>query len=330
MLRKKSQKEGIQKEGLLDEAGGGALNKKAQREIRQKLSVFAAAAACGNIAQACRRHGISRQTYYKWKRRYEEGGEARLVNKKPCPENPTLRVKPEIEEKILFLRQNHHLGPKRIAWYLDREYDLKVSENGVRGVLLRHGLNRLPKPEPKKKTPKKFKRYQKEVPGHHVQVDVKFLYFIDKNGKRLRRYQYTAIDDASRIRALKVYDRHTQDNAIDFMNYVADLFPFRIKYIRTDNGHEFKDKFSWHVHDLGMIHVCIKPATPRLNGKVERSHLTDKLEFYQLIEYVDDVDLGKKVKHWENFYNFLRPHGAFNGQSPYEILRKKLPVPATV
>jgi transposase InsO family protein len=50
----------------------------------------------------------------------------------------------------------------------------------------------------------------------------------------------------------------------------------RIKTIRTDFGRGFQTKFHWHVADLGMEHVYIKPATPRLNGKVERSHLTDK------------------------------------------------------
>lgn len=55
-------------------------------------------------------------------------------------------------------------------------------------------------------------------------------------------------------------------------------------------------------------------------GKVERSHLTDKREFYQLLKYTDDVDLGKKLKQWEDFYNFNRPHGAFKGKTPYEEL----------
>jgi len=126
----------------------------------------------------------------------------------------------------------------------------------------------------------KFKRYEKRVPGHHVQVDVKFLFFKDEKDKRIKRFQYTAIDDCTRIRALKVYDAHTQANSINFIDYVVDKFPFRIKTVRTDNGHEFQTKFYWHVADLGIQHVYIKPGTPRLNGKVERSHLTDKREFY--------------------------------------------------
>jgi transposase InsO family protein len=123
---------------------------------------------------------------------------------------------------------------------------------------------------------------------------------------------------------LKIYPRHTQENAIRFVNYVMEKFPFRLHTIRTDNGHEFQAKFHWHLKDLGINHCYIRPATPRLNGKVERSHLTDKLEFYQLIDYKGDVDLVKKLRDWEAFYNFLRPHAALHGKTPYERLREKL------
>ena len=73
-----------------------------------------------------------------------------------------------------------------------------------------------------------------------------------------------------------------------------------------------------------MEHVYIKLRTPQLNGKVERSHRTDKDEFYQLLTYRDDVDLGKKPAEWERFYNFDRPHGAHRGKTRYESLRDKL------
>jgi transposase InsO family protein len=73
-----------------------------------------------------------------------------------------------------------------------------------------------------------------------------------------------------------------------------------------------------------MKHVYIKPKTPQLNGKVERSHRTDKDEFYQLLTYRGDVDLKKKLSEWEHFYNYNRPHGAHRGKTPYEALREKL------
>ena len=123
---------------------------------------------------------------------------------------------------------------------------------------------------------------------------------------------------------MKIYNCHTQKNAIHFIDYVVDKFPFRVHTIRTDNGHEFQAKFHWHVEDLGIRHVYIKPRSPNLNGKVERSHRTDDIEFYQLLTYTDDVDLNKKLAHWEKFYNFYRPHSSLKGKTPYEVLREKL------
>jgi transposase InsO family protein len=155
-------------------------------------------------------------------------------------------------------------------------------------------------------------------------VDVTFLTLKNTEGKKIRRYQYTAIDDATRIRALKIYTRHNQKNAIDFIDYVIKKFPFRIHTVRTDRGHEFQALFHWHVEDSGIRHVYIKPRSPQLNGKVERSHRSDKEEFYQLLTYTDDVDLNKKLGEWERFYNFGRPHGAFNGNTLYEALRNML------
>jgi transposase InsO family protein len=116
----------------------------------------------------------------------------------------------------------------------------------------------------------------------------------------------------------------TSLHAIDFVNYVINKFPFRIRMIRTDNGHEFQAKFHWHCIELGIEHVYIKPGSPNLNGKVERSHRTDKQEFYQLLDYTDDVDLKEKIKVWENFYTFIRPHKSHGGLTPYEVFRAKM------
>lgn len=82
---------------------------------------------------------------------------------------------------------------------------------------------------------------------HHVQVDVKFLDFKTQEGRKVRYLQYTAIDDARRIHALKIYEQHTQQDAIDFVDYIIAKFPFRINTICTDNGHEFQVKFHWHL-----------------------------------------------------------------------------------
>ena len=143
-------------------------------------------------------------------------------------------------------------------------------------------------------------------------------------GRAVKRYQYTAIDDATRIRALKIYPRPNQANAIAFADHILETFPFRVQSIRTDRGHEFQAKFHWHVEDKGIpprLHQATLSTAQRQGG---RSPRTDQEEFYQLLDYVDDVDLNKKLAQWERFYNLTRLHGAFGGQTPYEALRERL------
>ena len=272
-----------------------------------------------SVAQELEDFEIPKSTYYNWKKKYELGGKKGLERKKPVARSHPKQLSQDTIDKILDLRETCQLGPARITWYLERYYDIITSESTVSRTLVKHGVNRLPKTASRRTV--HTKRYAKKTPGHQVQVDVKFNIFIDKSGKKVKRYQFTAIDDATRIRALKIYNRHNQVSAIDFIDYVIDKFPFRIHTVRTDRGHEFQAQFHWYVEDKGIIHVYIKPRSPQLNGKVERSHRTDQEEFYQLLTYTDDVDLNKKLEKWEQFYNFNRPHGAFDGKTPYEALR---------
>ena len=74
-----------------------------------------------------------------------------------------------------------------------------------------------------------------------------------------------------------------------------------------------------------MGRSSIKPSSPQLLGKVERSHRSDEQEFYPRLSYKGDVDLGAKLAdEWEWFYNLARPHGAHNAKTPYEALRERL------
>ena len=293
-----------------------------QREIRRKLRILEHAEKLGDVSKTCRYFGIARASFYRWRAAYQKRGEGGLINGKPIPKWHANRTPPAVEEKVLHLRRKYHLGPIRIVWYLERYHGIKISDAGVYRILRRHGLNKLPRRTRLRKV--HTKRYAKQVPGHHIQMDVKFLTFRSKSGQKIRRFQFTAIDDATRVRGLKIYKKHTQANAIDFVDYIIEKFPFRIREIRTDNGHEFQAKFHWHVEDKGIRHAYIKPSSPQLNGKVERSHRSDSQEFYQLLSYKGDVDLEAKLAEWENFYNFSRPHGAFDGKTPYEALREKL------
>jgi transposase len=97
-----------------------------------------------NVALTCRYYGISRHTFYLWRRRYEEVGLAGLSNRSTRPHHCPHETPTEIVGKIIHLRQNYHFGPEKIAMYLNRYHDVTVSRSGVWRILKRLGMNQLP------------------------------------------------------------------------------------------------------------------------------------------------------------------------------------------
>lgn len=275
-----------------------------------------------NVARTCRHFGISRTAFYKWKHRFEAHGEAGLCDRPHTPHRSPRATPPEVVSKILYLREQYHFGAGRIADYLKRFHQVSVARSSVHHILGKHGMNRLPANQKHRPHAQRWQRYEKAQPGHRLQVDVKFLERIP--GTRRRFYQFTAIDDCTRIRVLKVFDACNQRTAIAFIDDVLRRLPFRVHVVQTDNGAEFQSHFHWHLEDRDIRHVYIRPRTPHLNGKVERSHRVDDQEFYQLLDrdgITDDIHLfNAKLKEWEDYYNYHRPHGALAGQTPYERL----------
>jgi transposase InsO family protein len=285
----------------------------------------AAAGGSRDVTGVCRRFGVSRKTFYKWKRRWAVGGDAALCDRPRTPPRHPNTTPREVVSKILYLRQNYHFGPSRIALYLKRFHDVSIAVCTVHRVLGRHGMQRLPKNQKHRAHGVRWTRYEKPQPGHRLQRDVKCLERIPGTGKRL--YQFAAIDDCTRIRVLKVCDACTERQAIRFVDEVLRRLPFRVLVIQTDNGAEFQSDFHWQVESRDIRHVYIKPRTPHLNGKVERSHRVDDEECYQLLDrdgVTDDIHLfNTKLREWEDYYNYHRPHAALGGQTPYERLLAK-------
>jgi transposase InsO family protein len=291
---------------------------------RDKLLQFAAAAD-RSVSYACRHFGISRKTFYKWKARHGTHGAAGLCDRPRSPQHSPQATPVDVVRKILYLRQQYHFGPGKIADYLKRFHQVSVARSSVHRILSKHGMNRLPANQKHRPHAKRWQRYEKPQPGHRLQIDVKFLERIP--GTRKRLYQFTAIDDCTRIRVLKVFDACNQRAAIHFLDEVVRRLPFRVHVVQTDNGAEFQSQFHWHAERLDIRHAYIRPRTPHLNGKVERSHRVDDQEFYQLLDrngVTDDIHLfNEKLREWEDYYNYHRPHGALDGQTPYERLIAK-------
>ena len=158
------------------------------REVQRKLLVVQHTERTGQVAKTCGYFGIGRTNFYRWRRAYEQDGVARLVNAKTIPKNSPNQTPPELAEQVLQLRSKYHLEPKRVMCYLARHHGIKLSDATIYRILKRNGLNRLSRGMRQRKV--YTKRYNKQVPGHHIQMDVKFLTFVGKKGEKIRRSIY--------------------------------------------------------------------------------------------------------------------------------------------
>ncbi len=146
-------------------------------------------------------------------------------------------------------------------------------------------------PQQKPKAPYKPKPYeQMQYPGRRVQVDVKVVPLKCLANPEERLFQYTAIDEYTRLRYLGAYPEQSTYSSADFLEKMAAWFKRRgviVECVQTDNGFEFTNRFSNSKRDLptrfeltaaqlGIQHKLIRPYTPRHNGKVERSHREDQ------------------------------------------------------
>jgi transposase len=137
------------------------------REAIRRLAVLQhAEEISGNVAATCRYYGISRNVFYRWKRRYEDEGLEGLKDRSSAPLYCPTVTHPDIVEKIIHLRQHYHFGPMKIRMYLHRYHDVEISASGVWRILKRLGMNRQPASQRYKYTGR-WKRYEKEHPGHY-------------------------------------------------------------------------------------------------------------------------------------------------------------------
>ncbi|WP_228000499.1 helix-turn-helix domain-containing protein [Nocardia australiensis] len=139
------------------------------REVRRRLAVLRhVEEVTGNVAMTCRYFGISRPTYYTWLRRYETEGVDGLRERSRRPRTGPAATRAEVVEKIIHLRQRYRFGPDNIRMYLERYYDIQISKSGVWRILKRLGMVRLPASQRYKRHDRRWKRYEKQRPGHHV------------------------------------------------------------------------------------------------------------------------------------------------------------------
>ncbi len=304
------------------------------QEAHQRQAVVKLAKRKGK-SFAARKYGVSLSSVKRWCRRYD-GTLQSLMEKSHRPKSHPARHTVAEEALIKKAFKEHFL---RYGW--DGVYDAAVelgynrTFSGMVYAAKRIGLGAEPT---KRKAPRtNLKRYPElTYPGEKVQMDVKEVPYaclrgaVKQDGKHL--YQWTAIDECTRIRFVYAFEEHTPENTVKFLKMLVKVFPFKIKTIQTDNGTEFTYKYiseteicpvDKYLEMAGIEHKLIPPRTPWHNGKVERSHRNDQRYFYDWEKFRSVEDLNAKLRvhlKWSN-NKTMRTLGR---KSPMQLLREKL------
>lgn len=281
-----------------------------------------------NISLTCRHFGISRDTFYLWKGKFNPNNLHSL-------------------EDNLKTRTPHHLREMTTpTWILKRAYDIRLndlekSKYEIHEELLREGIevchdtiqkvinrhfelkNTQHKASLKKHRNYKIARIRaaKELKekdlGSLVQIDTKYLYILGR-----RFYLYVAVDCKSRMGFIWAYRSCNSTNAADFLERVIDYFPFPILAINTDNGPEYLLKFHQLTQKLNIPHFFSHPHTPKENSRAERLIQTAEYEFFNhqtdLLPNLQDIN--SRCEMFNDKYNNRRFHQALSYKTPSEYV----------
>ena len=283
-----------------------------------------------NASLTCRYFGISRQTFYRWKRRFNPRDLTTLEERSHRPRQVRQSTwSPELSQAVLELREQHpRWGKDKLAVLLRRE-DWQVSTYMVgriltslkiRGVLREppaNGISARKRHRPRPYAVRKPKEYQAREPGDIVQVDT--LDVRPLPGVVLKHF--TARDVVSRWDVLEVHTRATATTAKAFLDTLQDRLPFPLKAIQVDGGSEFQGGFEQACQERGLQLFVLPPRSPKLNGHVERAQRTHTEEFYEVYSYdLEITTLNQALKEWERVYNYIRPHQSLGYLTPFEYL----------
>jgi hypothetical protein len=321
---------------------GNDMNTSYQHKIiKNKLGLLQLAEMLGNVTQACKTMGYSRDSFYRFKELYESGGELalqELTRRKPCLKN---RVEQHIEEAVVnFACEQPAYGQVRASNEL-RKRGICISPGGVRSVWLRYNLETFPKRlkaleaqvaeegiiltdsqvqalEKAKDEKEAHGEIETEHPGYLIAQDTYYVGTIKGVG---RIYQQTVIDTYSKVAFAKLYTSKTALVAADMLNDKVipwfDAQDVRVLRVLTDRGTEYCGKIEHHEYQLYLAiedidHTRTKARSPQTNGICERFHRTMQGEFYAIAFrkklYSSLEELQIDAEKWLIEYNVARTH----------------------
>lgn len=292
------------------------------KEAKQRLRWMDYYRQSKNAAQTCRYFGISRKTFYQWKKRYNPYWLESLEEKSKRPRNTRKwEVSRKEEFRVISLRKQYiRYGKEKLKVIYQNIYQEPISSWKIQRVIEKNSLYYHPLTAQKLRKRRKLNQPKKRITELKKEHRQGFLVAFDGLTIYLgyvKRYIFTAIDIHSKIAFARMYKGKSSKHTADFLKRMHYLLEGKIENIQTDNGSEFAKYFKEAAIALDTPQYLSRPRTPTDNSFDERFNRTLREEFIQLGNLTSDCDIfNRKLTEWLVEYNFRRPHQSLGYQAP--------------